>query len=85
MLLRQVLVVGLLAFISDVVACLHIKTLVANATVLAVSTVMFLHLAHFPSSHWFINNESAASRFYLTVAGAVGAGLGTLVVIWMST
>lgn len=80
----QALIVGFVAYVTDIVACLHIRTLVSGAMLLAVGTVILLHLAQFPSWHWFSSSTSPVDRFVITLAGALGAGLGTLTVLLCS-
>ncbi len=80
----QLLAVAASAFAVDVVGCIHVLALVNKSAALAVGTLVLLRLACFPGQHWFIQHETVAARLLLTLAGAVGAGLGTLTVILLA-
>lgn len=81
----QCAVVLVVALLSDIIACVHIQTLVDRNAALSASTVLVLHLMSFFSNHWFVEHATAMRRFLLTLASGAGAGVGTLSVILFFT
>lgn len=77
----KLLTVVVLSAIIDVVAALHIKTLVENKIVIATLTIVATHYLGFFGSLWFIEEKQFVKRLLLTTACAIGAGLGTIMVI----
>jgi hypothetical protein len=80
MLTRQCVAVFFLALAMDIIGAVHIRALIDNRMSLAVITVIVLHVIGFWEHNWFIKHEEMA-RWAITWAAALGAGLGTVVVI----
>lgn len=74
-------VVFLLAMCADIVAGIHIRSLVENRVALAVLSVIGLHLLGFPALLCFVNYPDWRRRLAITVAGSLGAAVGTIIVI----
>lgn len=79
--LYQWLLVLVLAFLCDIVAAVHIKTLIANNIALAIGTIILIDYLNFLSNLWFVTAPDIKRRLAITTAGALGAGAGTGVVI----
>lgn len=80
-LIIRCLVVGAFAFAADVIACIHIRSLVENQLLVSTSTVLALHLMAYFSLAWFTDAKNPAHRWWITIAGGVGAAVGTAAVI----
>lgn len=76
--------VFMLAFLADIIWSWHIKSLLANETVIAISTVIVLHFLGYCQQAWFIDHKTTSCRLGITLAAALGASLSCLVVIWIS-
>jgi hypothetical protein len=81
MLWRQCLTLWLLGFATDLLATWHIQACAQRRLCTSVSTIVGIYLVGFFGHQWFVEHTSRWARWWLTVAGAVGAGCGTAVVI----
>lgn len=78
---RQCVIVFVLGFMIDLVQTLHINACSDRKVVLGSVTVIGIYLLGFLAHHWFTENKSSWRRWWITVAGALGAGLGTALVL----
>jgi hypothetical protein len=81
MLLRQCATLCVLGFVNDLLMTAHIQACARRNLWLSVSTIVCVCLVGFCWHQWFVESDSRWARWWLTVAGAVGAGCGTAVVI----
>lgn len=79
--LYQCFVVLVLALAYDWVAAIHIKKLIDNSFVWSVSTILAMHYLAFLGHVWFVEAQNNTQRFLITTAGAIGAAIGTILVI----
>ena len=70
-----------LACLSDLIASVHIRTVVSGRLPLAVGSVVLLGYTQFAFNFWFVESCSLIRRLWLTTAAAAGAGAGTLIVL----
>ena len=79
----QCVAVFLFSFVADIIACVHVRTLVDDKMLISAATVLALQLlGHWPQC-WFIDYKGRAERWSITWSSGVGAALGTVVVIHM--
>lgn len=82
-LFRQCVVLFLLGFLADVVQTLHIQACANKQMFLSVLTIVAIYLVGFFAHKWFIEHKTTWARWWITVAGALGAGVGTGLVIFL--
>jgi hypothetical protein len=73
--------VGAFAAAVDVLWSVHLRALCASALLLSVSTVVAIQYMAFFGHLWFVECPEFSKRFAITTAGALGAGLGTAIVL----
>lgn len=78
---RKCVVVFLLGFVVDLLQTWHIQACADRRVWLATSTIMAIYLIGFFGHDWFVKHKDSWSRWCITLAGALGASLGTAVVI----
>lgn len=69
------------AWLADVVAAVHIQTLVGGKMMLAASTILALQFINSYGFTLLADDRSWRSRLLVTASTASGAALGTVVVI----
>lgn len=69
--------------IVDVFWAVHIRALVASEMALAVSSVLAINFLAFFGQFWFVECPGFWRRLAITGATALGAGIGTAVVLWL--
>lgn len=80
-LFQQCLMVFFLGFLVDLIQTVHIQACAQRQMVLSVTTIIGIYLVGFWSHQWFVEHKASWARWWITVAGALGAGLGTAAVI----
>lgn len=75
------LAVCLLASVTDIVASIHIRTLVTNQVALAVGSVILCRFLGFLEKLWFAESPEASKRFWLNAASALGDGIGCALIL----
>lgn len=75
------LAVALLGAVVDILWAWHIRALVRNALVMAVSTVVLINYLGFVGHLWFVESPQFSKRFLITTAAALGAAVGTSIVL----
>ncbi len=80
-LFKQCVAVFFLGLVVDLVQTVHIQACSARQMFLAVTSVIGIYLVGFFGHQWFVEHKATSARWWITVAGALGAGLGTAVVI----
>lgn len=83
MVFRQCFVLFVLGFVVDLIQTVHIQACAKRQMFLSVSTIIAIYMVGFWGHKWFVDHKSEWSRWWITVAGALGAGLGTAVVIYL--
>lgn len=81
MLWKQCLILFGLGFLTDLIQTIHIQACAEKRMFLSVSTIVAIYLIGFLSHQWFVEHKGKWNRWWITVAGALGAGLGTGAVI----
>lgn len=79
---RQCVVLCLLGFFIDLLQTVHIQACAGKQLFLSVSTIIAIYMVGFWGHAWFNDAQDDSQRWWITVAGALGAGIGTGVVIW---
>lgn len=82
MLLRQCCILFFLGLVVDLIQTIHIQACAQRQMFLSVSTIVAIYLIGFWGHKWFVDNTDA-QRWWITVAGALGAGCGTAIVIYL--
>ncbi len=77
----QCAAVALLAFISDIVAAVHIRAFIAGNVAVSVGSIMLAHYLAFCAQAWFIEHHKTSQRLCITTAAAIGAGVGSAVIL----
>ena len=80
-LVAQCVAVFILALLTDVIACVHIRTLVNDHLIVSSATIFILHILGFWSLAWFVDHKESHPRWWITIPGGLGAALGTATVI----
>lgn len=82
-LLKQCVVVFILGLVVDLLQTVHIQACSDRSVVKATSTIVLIYLVGCVGHAWFVDHKDSWSRWSITWAGALGAGVGTaLVIIW---
>ena len=83
---RQLGLTALSWMIWELAAVAQVKAVAGSLPLMASALSLALPLIGFASSIWFIEEKSWRGRLGLTLAGALGAAIGTLTVmaIWGS-
>ena len=76
----QCVLVFLFGLASDVLASVHIRTLVADVLLPSAAALFALHVLGFWSLAWFVDG-TVAQRWAITLAGGLGSAMGTVLVI----
>lgn len=80
---KRCLIAFVLSLLSDVVAAIHLRTLVQDRTVLAVLSIAVLQYVNLFGWAFFADDKCWWARLWLTTATATASGLGTyLVIVW---
>ena len=74
-------VVFLMGFALDIIQTTHILACTSRNAILSVTSLLLACFLGFWGHNWFVEYKSVLARWGLTVAGALGAGLGNLIVI----
>ena len=77
----QCILIFLLSIVADVVVAVHVLSLVKSSVFLCVSTVVLSYYLRFLSELWFVQYQELSRRLWITTASALGAGLGSLIVV----
>jgi len=70
-----------LGFIVDLLQTIHIQACANGKLAMSVGTIVAIYLIGFWGHDWFVKHKSSWDRWSLTLSGALGAGLGTGVVL----
>ena len=84
-LFQKCLVLFTTGFVVDLLQTFHIQACADRSLALSVSTLFALYIVGFWGHDWFVQSKSCASRWALTMSGALGAGLGTGIVIYLGS
>ncbi len=79
------LVLFITGFVVDLLQTFHIQACAERSLALSVSTLFALYVVGFCGHDWFVQSRSCAARWALTMSGALGAGLGTGIVIYLGS
>jgi hypothetical protein len=77
----QCILIFILTLISDIIAAVHIIALVDSAMFLSVVTIILAHYLSSVGYASFADEKGLIKRFWITTASAVGAAIGTIIVI----
>lgn len=80
-LFKQCLVLFALGFVVDLIQTVHIQACAQRQMMLSVTTIVGIYIVGYWGHQWFVEHKTSWSRWWITVAGALGAGLGTAAVI----
>ena len=67
--------------IWELAAVAQVKAVNGSLAMLAVTLSLTLPLIGFASNHWYVEQKCVRRRFGLTLAGAIGAAVGTWIVM----
>lgn len=81
---KRCLITFVLSLLSDVVAAIHLRTLVHDRMTLAVLSIAVLQYVNLFAWAFFADDKSWWARLWLTTATASASGLGTFLVITWS-
>lgn len=82
-LFRKCGVLFVLALIVDLTQTIHIRACAEQDMFRSTSTIVAVYIIGFWGHNWFVEHKSSWARWMLTVSGALGAGVGTGVVIFL--
>ncbi len=74
-------VLFLMGLVLDVLQTIHIQACSSRDVFASVSTLLAIYATGFWGHNWFVEQKSSVARLCLTLAGALGAGLGNAIVI----
>ena len=78
---KKCIIIFVFSFIADILAAIHIRTLVSNQIVISITTAFFLQYINFCYNVFFIDEISNWRRLLFTSVNAIGIALGTFVTI----
>ncbi len=70
-----------MGLVLDILQTLHIQACASRDAFLSVATLLSVYMIGFWGHNWFVEHKSPLARWSLTLAGALGAGLGNAIVI----
>lgn len=82
-LFRQCAIVLLLGIANDWLMTWHIQACAKRQMFASVATIVAICLLGYMWHKWFVERKDSWGRWWITVAGAIGAGLGTAIVIYL--
>ncbi|RJQ26434.1 hypothetical protein C4577_03720 [Candidatus Parcubacteria bacterium] len=83
LLVWQFVLLVLLGFLYEIIVALYILSLASHQLFLAVVFSTLTPFFSLAAQHWFVEAPTLSRRIILTMATAVGYGIGTWVSLWM--
>ena len=72
-----------LTLIVDLTQTIHIQACADRRIALSVSSILVVYILNFWGKDWFIKYDTTFARWMFTIAGALGAGVGTSAAIYI--